>query len=704
MKRILLALLLPATLGAQTIDDHFRIDQFGYRPADTKIALIVEPQTGYDAPSPYTPGATLEVHRASDGLLVYSGTPTAWNGGATNAQSGDKVWWFDFSALTTPDNYYIVDPANNTRSYGFMIYQWVYYDALGTAIRTYYYQRCGTPKQDGGNYDDTTACHAGNLQDTDCRDVLNPSNTSTARDLSGGWHDAGDYNKYVNFTHATLHYLLDAYEQHPSVFADTYGIPESGNGIADILDEIKWELDWLLKMQNADGSVLMKVSTQGFQNASPPSTDVAQRLYGETASSATRTFCSVMAHAAKVYGSTSNPALQNYAAYLLGKAQLAWTWLQNNPGYSNYTNTGFGSANPEISQYDQDATSFTAAVYLYAATGNATYRTYVDANYNSIHPMQWTYWYPFESVYQDALLYYTNLPGATAATVTAIRNNCSTSVTTNNTDLLTAVQNQTDPFRAYMKDQDYVWGNNQFKCETGSIFYNMVQYGINTANAATYSNAAEDYLHYIHGVNAVNYAFLTGGYGIDRPVQQIYHGWFGDGTAYDVGATPYIGPPPGYVPGGVNANYQPDAQYSGPPIQPPMNQPVQKCFKDWNTSWPENSWELTEVAIYTEAAYIKLLSKFTDSSSFTTSIPQQATETVSLQLVPNPGNGIYHLSEAGAPGLYAEIYDGCGRQLRNLFVSEATIDLSGLSSGLYFYRLVREGKLLGSGKLVHQRL
>ena len=109
--------LLPLLSHPQTIDNHFKIDQIGYRPNDKKIAVISDPQTGYNAPDPYTPGATLELRRESDHVVVFSGAPVAWNSGATHAQSGDKAWWFDFSTVTTPDDYYINDPANNKRSY-----------------------------------------------------------------------------------------------------------------------------------------------------------------------------------------------------------------------------------------------------------------------------------------------------------------------------------------------------------------------------------------------------------------------------------------------------------------------------------------------------------------------------------------------------------------------------------------------------------
>ncbi len=695
-------MMLAASLPAQSvIDDHIRIDQIGYQPNDQKIAVITDPQTGYNAPDPYTPGATLEVRKASDNSIIFSGTPVAWNGGATHTQSGDKAWWFDFSAVTATDDYYINDPANNTRSYEFRIAPDVYNDALKHAVRMFYYQRCGTPKSTthaGANYDDTD-CHLGSLQDLDCRDVTDPSNISLARDLSGGWHDAGDYNKYTNFTLAPVHYLLDAYEQRPAVFGDNTNIPESGNGVPDILDEVKWELDWLLKMQNPDGSALMKVSTLGFTGGSPPSTDNAQRLYGAAASSATRTVCSQFAHAAIIFSAQSSATMQAYGDTLLAHAILAWNWLQNNPGYSNYANTGFSSANPEVSNYQQDATKFAAAIYLFAATGNATYRTYVDNNYANIQPMQWTYWYPFESIVQDAMLYYTNTPGATTAAVNAIRANCITSVSANNNELLPAYTGQDDPYMAHMQSNDYVWGNNQFKCETGSIFGNMVRYALDTPNQTNYRNAAEGYVHYIHGVNAVNYCFLTNGpaFGADRSVLQIYHGWFGDGTMYDSTAS-YIGPPPGYLPGGVNASYSPDAAYSGPPISPPQNQPVQKCYKDWNTSWPENSWEISEIAIYTNAAYVKLLSGFADSVVMTSA--QNVPGAAAWSVYPNPAKNFITISGQPNAAVTIELYDVNGKLVlqKNCSAGE-NIPVASLQAGIYFCMLRDAAGTLATQKI-----
>lgn len=603
---VIIILWTSAHLFAQAETNFIHIDQFGYRPNDEKIAVISNPQTGYNSAETFAPGTTYEL-KNSAGTTVFSSDITAWKNGTTDNSSGDQCWHFDFSSVTTPGDYYVYDPTNQVKSYTFSINEQVYQDVLNQSLRAFFYQRCGMAKS--APFAETSwtdaACHLGNQQDLACRLVTDPNNSTTEKDLSGGWHDAGDYNKYVNYVFSPVHDLLSAYEEQPTLWDDNLNIPESGNGTPDILDEIKWELDWLLKMQLADGSVLMKVSVPNFQTASPPSTDLTARYYGAAQSSATRTACSIFAHAAIVY---QNAGLSAYANTLKTRAELAWTWLQNHPGHSNYDNSGFDSSNPEVSDYEQDATSFTAAVYLFVLTNQAVYKNYVDAHYDEIHAMAWTFWYPFESTFQDALLYYAACANGTPSVQTAIKDNFRTSVKTDNTELLPAYQNFSSPYRAYLDANNYVWGSNRVKANTALLFYNMITYDVDPALQATYLKASANYVHYLHGVNPQNLVYLSNmnGHDAEKSCTQIYHGWFADGSALDQN------PAPGFVPGGPNPQFDPDATYT---ISPPENQPAEKSYKDWNTSYPENSWEITEPADGYQAAYVKMLSKFATASS-----------------------------------------------------------------------------------------
>jgi endoglucanase len=590
------------------------VDQFGYTSELPKVAVISSPQTGFNAGQSYTPGSVLEVRDWVTNTVVFSAAPASWNGGAVHDQSGDRVWWFDFSPVQRWGRYYIYDPSTDHRSSAFTVSYQAYRDVLKTAGRMYFYQRHGAAKQPP--YTDPKwadgASHLGAGQDPQARLVTDQGNATTARDLRGGWFDAGDYNKYVNFTFSPLSDLLFAYQQNPIIWGDDWNLPESGNGIPDLLDEVKWELDWLLRMQSADGSVLSKVGSLGFNSASPPSADSSAMYYGAASTSATFCAAASFAHAAKIFGGIGQSA---YATQLQTAALNAWNWSVAHPSVT-YSNAGFSSANPEVDAYTTSMFRLCAAIYLYDLTGSATYRTYVETNYTAAHPLAWTYWYAFEGPLQDALLHFASLPGVTASVATAIRASKQSSM--GGSEYLPAWQGRTDAYLAYVKSSDYVWGSNQVKGEAGMLFANQVIYNLDPANRASYQAAAAGYVHYIHGVNPLTMPFLTNVYGLGATTSanEMYHSWFGAGTIWSDALTSPNGPAPGYLTGGANPTFAPDGTYSGPPLVPPQSQPTQKSYKDWNTSYPEDSWQITEPGIYYQAAYVHLLSNFLHAPSY----------------------------------------------------------------------------------------
>ncbi len=614
------------------VDNHIKVDQFGYKTNGKKIAVISNPVTGYNSSNPFTPGSNYQLRRFSDDAIVYSGSITAWSGGATQSQSGDKVWWFDFSNYSAAGFYYVYDVSNNVRSYQFEINDNVYLTVLKQAMRVFYYQRCGTPKafpyaQTGWT---DSACHIGSLQDLDCR-LYNNNNISTSKNLSGGWHDAGDYNKYINFAFEPVLDLLLAYKENPSVFGDNYNIPESGNGIPDILDEAKYELDWFLKMQNANGSVLSIVGVTNFGSASPPSADHNQRLYGPATTSATFTAAACFALGAIQFAAIGQAS---YANILQTAAVNAWNWGTANPSVTFYNSGVIGAGEQEVDAYETLSRKMAAAVFLYAVTGNSVYKTFFDNNYTQMHLLQWTFAYPFEAAQQNMMLYYTTLSGATPSVSSAIKNAYRSSMKTNNADNLPAYLNQTDAYRAYLSNQNYTWGSNTTKSRQGIMFTNMIVYKLDTLSNSDYRNAALGYINYFNGVNPTAFCYLTNmsAFGAENSVNEIYHSWFEDGSLlWDRVGTSTYGPPPGYVPGGPNPSYTLDGccpsgcggfnSLCNPAlVTPPLGQPIQKSYKDWNTSWPQDSWTITEPGIYTQAAYARLVSQFIASASSSSQI------------------------------------------------------------------------------------
>jgi endoglucanase len=698
------------------IDNHIKVDQFGYRTTDKKIAVISNPQVGYNSTDSFSPGSNYQIRRWSDDAFVYAGIISQWNSGATHAQSGDKVWWFDFTAVTTPGSYYVFDVVNNVGSYKFEIGDCVYKNVMKQALRAFYYQRCGCAKalpyaQTGWT---DAVCHAGALQDADCRLYSNTA-ASTSRNLSGGWHDAGDYNKYVNFAFEPLLDLMFAYAESPGVWSDDYDIPESGNSIPDILDEVKYELDWLLRMQQSDGSVLSVVGTQNFASASPPSADNAQRLYGPATTSASFTAAAVFAFAAIQFNSIGQSV---YGNTLMNAAESAYNWAVANSGITFYNSGIIAAGEQEVQPYDVLVRKMTASVFLFELTGNNAYQTFVDNNYSSMHLIQWGYAYPFEAAQQNMLLYYAAMGNATVSVANDIKNNYTASMQTNNPDNLPAFLNQTDAYRAYMSDNNYTWGSNTTKARQGIMFSNMVYYNLDAANNSNYTAAALGFVNYFHGINPTAFAYLSnmGNFEGDNSINEFYHSWFTDGSAlWDrVGSSTY-GPPPGFVPGGPNPTYSVDAccplgcasvnaLCNAALVTPPLNQPVQKSYLDWNTGWPQNSWTVTEIGIYTQAAYVRLLSHFLDISCFPTSVEEEKSFENAVQIFPNPfrTSATVRIYDVRFTIYDFVLCDITGREVLNLKHQTSNIKLSrsSLQSGIYFYKIKSDCGITGCGKIV----
>lgn len=604
------------------------VDQFGYRPDAEKIAVIRDPQTGFDAATDFAPGATYALVDAATGVTAYQGAPVPWNAGGVHAQSGDRAYWFDFSSVTTPGTYYVFDSERGQRSSVFRIAGDVYRTVLRHAVRTFFYQRAGQAKQlpfaEGGWVDE--ASHVGSLQDHNARRYDAPNDASTERDLWGGWYDAGDYNKYTSWTANYVVEMLQAYEENPVAFGDDFGIPESGNGVSDLLDEAKWGLEYLIRLQNDDGSLL---SVVGEASGSPPSAATGPSLYGTPNTSGTLASAAAFAAGARVFAQQSATSFASLAAACATRAKQAFAWAEANPAVTFRNNdAAAGTSGLAAGQQEVDAAGLSmyrlkAAVQLYRLTSEASYRSIVDELYTQTQFIKNSFVYPFEVDRQDMLLYYATAEGATASVRDTIRSKYKSAVTSGS-DNLPAHTAAKDAYLAHMKD--YVWGSNSTKSNQGNLFWAMVTHGIDSAQDATMKRVAERYIHYIHGLNPLGLVYLSnmGGVGAERSVSEFYHSWFGDGsTRWDrVGASTY-GPAPGFLTGGPNPQYGLDgccpsscgstannALCNEAAVTPPLGQPAMKSYLDFNGNWPQNSWSVTENSCGYQIAYIRLLSKF----------------------------------------------------------------------------------------------
>lgn len=607
---------------------HIKIDQFGYLPDMRKVAILADPQAGWNAAEAYTPGTgsgQIQVRRWADDAVVLSLTALPWKNGSTHAQSGDRGWQVDFSALTTPGSYYLFDTLNNVGSHRFEIGSGVYDAVLRQALRTFYYQRLNfakvTPFADA-RWADGAAYERAN-QDRWATSRWAKGQAATARDLSGGWMDAGDTNKYTTFAQEAVLLLLDAYRMNPSVFGDNLGIPESGNGLPDLLDELKFELEFLKRMQNATGTngFFLKVGVDTYDgDVNRPSADTRPRYYLPECSSATLAGSAMFAGAAGVYRGIASQAA--YGADLLTRAEAAWNRARTTTANFTTFETACDDGDIKAGDADVDApgqrsSALIAAIYLYEATGKAEYRSFVEANYQQVQPVSIQWWGPYWAPLQVALLRYAGMSGVSSSVASTIRNQ---KAAQNGTVSITDYSAGTDLYRAHLADAEFNWGHNKTRAIAGAINLDFVHFGLNTAQATQYREVAQQHLHWLHGANPLGLVMLSnmGAYGAESSVNEIYHTWFADGTAWDRAGSSLYGPPPGYMPGGPNRTYT--GNVAGLASQPP-----QKAYRDWNTGWPENAWEVTEPAIYYQAAYIQLLARLMPGTGGDTQAPTAPT-------------------------------------------------------------------------------
>jgi endoglucanase len=594
------------------------VDQFGYRTTAEKIAVLRNPQKGFDSSEVTTIGATYAVVDSTSNSKVFEAAPIAWGGGIIDNPSGDKAAWFDFSSVSTAGKYYVLNESDNTRSDVFTIGDDVYRTVLTQAARMLYYQRDGiahTAANAGSDYADGV----GDPEDASCGLY---TDNSAQKDLHGGWFDAGDQSKYTNFAASDVIHLLRAYTERPAVFTDDYNIPESGNGVPDILDEAKWALDWLELMQNSDGSVLSIVANPG---ASPPSSASGLCKYGPATTSASLSAAGAFAFASIVFNTGKAATVYpGYAAGLATRAASAWTWANANPStvFYNETATGgaIGSREQELDAPHRLVKQVEAAAFLFELTGTAAYQTYFDANYAMLP----TALDPQQMETTETLLEYTKTPGATAGVVSSILATFGTNVS--GSDFLGAQTSNADPYMAHLTT--YLFPSNAAKAGQGNMFYDVSTFNAPLAATADASvgtdmpRYAERYVHYLHGVNPLGVVYLSSmnGFGATRSITRLWVGWFGPGTLWEATGVSKYGPAPGFLVPGPNPQYNWESccasgscgvscGLSAPPA-PPYGQPDEKSFRDMNDSWPLDSWQVSEPNDGYQAQYIRLLSKF----------------------------------------------------------------------------------------------
>ncbi|MBI3110171.1 MAG: glycoside hydrolase family 9 protein [Ignavibacteriales bacterium] len=487
------------------------LNQAGYRPGDRKIAFIRT-----------VPGDEFEVMNLATNKPILNGKVGAL--GINDRNTGDSMHEIDFSSLKSPGRYQLRIRETSMVSPEFVVAADVYDVATLASIESFYYQRCGT-EMDNGTPWRHPPCHTA--------DAVFFDKPSEHMDVTGGWHDAGDYGKFVATAAVSAACLLSLHELHPSKFVDgQLSIPEAGNRIPDLLDEVRWELEWLLKMQRRDGGVHHKVSTKKWTGEYLPDRDPDQRYIFGVSSAATGAFAAVMAQAARIYDHFDPP----FAQRLLRSSIHAWKFLEANP--SIVPSGGFrnppGVEGGEYGDTKDEDERLWGAAELYRTTGSLEYHRYFLTRFKQLGGM--TYTVSWQNVQNFA--YYSYMMGPREALDNDARAFIVATLTRYADRLLGRIEE--NGYRHVLGAEEYYWGSNSVAL---GYALDLIQ-AFRILGSARYREGALDQLHYILGRNPFDQTFITG-VG-DRPVKHPYHQF---SMMLRAGS-----PVPGLIVGGANKN------------------------------------------------------------------------------------------------------------------------------------------------------
>ncbi len=479
-----------------------KVDQVGYPTSWRKVAKVVLPQQA-QARSPFAVIDAETGERALEGLL----TPARLD----DPPSGDDVYDADFTALAEPGTY-VVEVEGVGRSASFRIGDAVYGELCRDVARFYFLQRCGMElkPEHAGPYAHQ-ACHV--------HDEAVPDPRGGTRDARGGWHDAGDMNRYAGWTMHVIHALLTLHRHHPGAFPDgSLGTPESGNGVPDLLDEATYEIEWVRRMLIREGPdagmVYDRLHESGAEQPSgaafwerrhalrPPSDAAACHLVADCAG------------AYMVY--REFPAEREFAEACLGDALLSWDYLRTR-------------GDPPRDDY------FSAAAVLFEATGRDDAHQVLRRLAEGVlseWPGRLTYGRMDVGVATYAL---SERPEVDPALQQRMRD-----YLRGYADAMVAASRARGYGEPMVDGVVFTWGSNGLISKAGALLLLVNRF----APEPAYVETAREALHYLLGRNAVNQCMVTG-YG-QPPLGSIFH------TMYGQVGHAGLPMPPGYLAGGVN--------------------------------------------------------------------------------------------------------------------------------------------------------
>lgn len=568
MKKTLLTLVAASALTA-TAQNPIKVNQVGYYVNESKVA-VVEP----------TGKSNNFILKDHNGRKVWSGKAVRTLKSPFNNKVRQVV---DFSTVTKPGTYTLTAGKNKQT---INIAEHPYDEALKAAIKAFYLQRTGT---------DIEAKYAGafarKAAHPDTRVLIHPSAASPKRPAGTvisspkGWYDAGDYNKYIVNSGFTIGLMLQAYQLNKEHFEqiDTQ-IPESNNNVPDLLDEIMYNLEWMLTMQDPDdGGVYHKLTTPNFEAFVMPVDCKQDRYVVQKSTQAALDFAATMALAARIY--KDYPQYQPFCKIAANAAQRAYAWAvrfpknyytqqDNNSKYDPDVNTGTYDDN------DADDEFFWAATEMYLTTGEQGYLEQARA----FAPKQFTL-PTWGNVAGLGIFQWLNQELLQTKEAGKLNTCCmKKSLKTFCDEDIKALA--TSPFYSIFGNNasDFIWGSNSEKC-AGRGIAQMYQYALTKDN--TYRKAAITTIDHIFGRNATGYCYLTG-FGTQRVMHPHQRISAADGIEE---------PLPGFLAGGANSGQQDAKNVPAYPSSSP-----DESYQDHEGSYASN-----EIAINWNAYLVALL-------------------------------------------------------------------------------------------------
>jgi endoglucanase len=520
---------MPFILNAQDAASKIRLNQIGFYPDAQKIAVVASDTE-----------RSFVVKSAANGEVVFTSKL-----GSVRKSSFSPVMTrvADFSVVNKP-GIYMLNVSGIGDSYSFEIKPKVLCGLTKALIKGFYFQRMSVAllPQYAGKW----SRQAGH---PDTVVLIHPAAASPGRPAGSviscpkGWYDAGDYNKYIVNSGITMGTLLSLYEDFPAYFdtLKTY-IPESGDKAPDLLNEIAWNLRWMLTMQDPyDGGVYNKVTNANFDDMVMPSVCTTPRYVVPKGTGATLDFAAVLAQSSRVFGKFKNvfPGLSDSC---LKSAVKAWDWALKNPKVVYNQDLMNKEFKPVINTGGYGDSDFTdefiwAAAELYITTGN-------DKYYMAV-PMFPDAMMPLPSWGDVRLLGYYTL----ARFGKQLSGQAKTDFPVLKERILKAADKMIEgvsdlPYQTVMGKSagDFIWGSNSVAANQGILLIQAYK----LTSDRKYLMYALGNLDYIMGRNATGYSFVTG-VGHKTPMFPHHRQSEADGIA---------DPVPGLLAGGPNPGQQ----------------------------------------------------------------------------------------------------------------------------------------------------